>query len=158
MTATASRMGRFAGVPRTDRACCRGKFRAYKCSVKQCRSPKGSGVNNAQGHTGPNWMDDPRELMYLATYGPLSHNNGRGARGDAEGAAARAEAEKKRRRRGEQRAGVQTLPPGYESRRQVTINALRKMYLNPILIFLLTLLILTPFAVAWKMRGKNNRA
>ena len=58
----------------------------------------------------------------------------------------------------EQRAGVQTLPPGYESRRQVTINALRKMYLNPILIFLLTLLILTPFAVAWKMRGKNNRA
>ena len=107
--ATASRMGRFAGVPRTDRACCRGKFRAYKCSVKQCRSPKGSGVNNAQGHTGPNWMDDPRELMYLATYGPLSHNNGRGARGDAEGAAARAEAEKKRRRRGEQRAGVQNV-------------------------------------------------
>ena len=58
----------------------------------------------------------------------------------------------------EQRAGVQTLPPGYESRRQVTINALRKMLPKPILIFLLTLMILTPFAVAWKIRGKNNCA
>ena len=77
--------------------------------MKQCRSPKGSGVNNAQGHTGPNWMDDPRELMYMATHGPLCHNNGRGTRGDAEDAAARAEAEKKRRRRGEQRAGMQNV-------------------------------------------------
>ena len=58
----------------------------------------------------------------------------------------------------EQRAGVQTLPPGYESKRQVTINALRKMFPKQILIFLLTLMILTPFAVAWKIRGKNNCA
>jgi hypothetical protein len=41
--------------------CRKGKYKGWKCSVKQCRSDVGSGVKGAQGHTGPNWFDDERE-------------------------------------------------------------------------------------------------
>lgn len=41
--------------------CRKGKYKGWKCSVRQCRSEIGSGVKGALGHTGPNWFDDERE-------------------------------------------------------------------------------------------------
>ena len=43
--------------------CRKGKYKGWKCSVRQCRSDVGSGVKGALGHTEPNWFDDEREKL-----------------------------------------------------------------------------------------------
>ena len=43
--------------------CRKGKYKGWKCSVRQCRSEVGSGVKGALGHTEPNWFDDEREKL-----------------------------------------------------------------------------------------------
>ena len=53
--------------------------------------------------------------------------------------------------------GVLPLPAGYTQIRQLVANTLQQQYREVFLLFLLTLLVLTPFYVAYRMR-RNNQA
>ncbi|QFU77903.1 arylsulfatase [Halioglobus maricola] len=53
--------------------------------------------------------------------------------------------------------GVLPLPAGYTQIRQLVANTLQQQYREGFLLFLLTLLVLTPFYVAYRMR-RNNQA
>ncbi|MEM1113332.1 MAG: sulfatase-like hydrolase/transferase [Pseudomonadota bacterium] len=52
---------------------------------------------------------------------------------------------------------VQPLPPGYSQIKQLASNAFRVRYRDSVLIFLLVVLLLLPFYVAYRMRGSASR-
>jgi arylsulfatase/uncharacterized sulfatase len=53
-----------------------------------------------------------------------------------------------------QENGVLALPKGYDSNEQVLTNLMHKRFKDPVLIALLTVLILLPFLVAWRVGKK----
>jgi arylsulfatase/uncharacterized sulfatase len=53
--------------------------------------------------------------------------------------------------------GVLPLPAGYSQMRQLVTNTVRARYTDAVLILLLSLLVLLPFLVAYRMRVNYSR-